>query len=306
MSWFSRHDDQNNDETDDLSRIYIPFYELSEPVCRLGSGQFGRVYEGQHHGRTVVYKMMKHATVHRSMFLNEVRVLHSLRHPSIPSLIGFSISPPQHIFCIVMEKANGLTLHHCIYYFDIPLLKKLFIGRQLLELVRYLHTKKILYRDLKPANIMVCMSTHAIQLVDFGLAVELDDEVPFVRGVAGTMGYMAPEVREGKWYTFSADIFSYGMVLLFLFTESERFKPAVRQARLRRHVSSSMCSFILSCVRDDPLQRPYPVGALLEGYPDTMTRWQLWWIRVRRWFTTKLVLGCLEDSSLRRTETTTM
>jgi serine/threonine-protein kinase len=88
------------------------------------------------------------------------------------------------------------------------------------QAVQFAHGKGILHRDIKPENVMI--GTHGeVYLVDWGLAVSLTEDKPFIalasraKGVAGTPSYMAPEMATGKgeWLSKATDIYLLGAVL---------------------------------------------------------------------------------------------
>jgi serine/threonine protein kinase len=76
-----------------------------------------------------------------------------------------------------------------------------------------LHRMKIIYRDLKPDNIMVNSDGH-VKLIDFGFAKKLKGEMRTLTN-CGTLGYAAPEVVNGAsvGYSFAADVWSFGIML---------------------------------------------------------------------------------------------
>lgn len=83
--------------------------------------------------------------------------------------------------------------------------------------IAYCHRNRILYRDLKPANIGYSFDEDRVKLFDFGLAVELppsnDPNMTFkLPGNTGTARYMAPEVVRAERYGFKADVFSFCML----------------------------------------------------------------------------------------------
>jgi hypothetical protein len=85
---------------------------------------------------------------------------------------------------------------------------------QLLFVLQRLHAESIVHRDLKPSN-MCFSSAGRLTLIDFGALVQLDS-TGMTRGVLGTPGFMAPEVTNGGSYSKPADMFSVGLVVLFL------------------------------------------------------------------------------------------
>jgi protein kinase A len=77
-----------------------------------------------------------------------------------------------------------------------------------------LHKKHIIYRDLKPENVMIDKTGH-IKMIDFGFAKQLCKKTNFRTSTScGTIGYNAPELISGaSGYSFPADIWSFGIVI---------------------------------------------------------------------------------------------
>jgi serine/threonine protein kinase len=79
----------------------------------------------------------------------------------------------------------------------------------------FLHHKEIVYRDLKPDNVMIDHEGH-IKLIDFGFSKKLSGGVRTMTN-CGTHGYTAPEVLQGT-ASFEADVWSFGIMMCELFT----------------------------------------------------------------------------------------
>ncbi|MEX1310368.1 MAG: serine/threonine-protein kinase, partial [Candidatus Sulfomarinibacteraceae bacterium] len=141
------------------------------------------------------------------------------------------------------------------------------------------HGQGVLHRDLKPANVMID-GRGQVKITDFGLA-GLDDAITGAEARTGTPAYMAPEQWSGGEVTVRSDLYALGLVLFELFTGQRRFKgntPAELQSS-REHASSVTPSslvegfdpaverVILSCLEDDPAQRPVSVLAVAAALP---------------------------------------
>ncbi|XP_053311998.1 protein kinase C delta type-like [Spea bombifrons] len=87
-----------------------------------------------------------------------------------------------------------------------------FFAAELVCGLRYLHSKGIVHRDLKPENVLLDNEGH-LKIADFGLAVENMFGEQTAHGLAGTLGYIAPEMYRGKRYNASIDWWAYGVIL---------------------------------------------------------------------------------------------
>ena len=116
-------------------------------------------------------------------------------------------------FYFILDFVNGGELQSKLmekYKFNEELTK--FYGCEILMALKWLHEQNILYRDLKPKNILVDSEGH-IKLIDFGLS-KLNWEAKDSRKVVwGTPHYVAPEILLGKEHTTSMDFWSLGVVL---------------------------------------------------------------------------------------------
>lgn len=90
-----------------------------------------------------------------------------------------------------------------------------FYCAEILIVLKYLHSRKIVYRDLKPDNVMIDAQGH-VKLIDFGFAKQLGHDKTHTN--CGTMGYVAPEVLSNQGYDHKADIWSFGILIVELLT----------------------------------------------------------------------------------------
>merc|ERR1712178_530896 len=87
-----------------------------------------------------------------------------------------------------------------------------FYTGSLVLIINELTDRNIVYRDLKPENVMLDQQGY-LKLVDFGIAKKLDENNPQTFTIIGTPHYMAPEVLLGRGYGLEVDIWSLGVLL---------------------------------------------------------------------------------------------
>lgn len=85
---------------------------------------------------------------------------------------------------------------------------------QLFEAVKFMHDNNVAHMDLKPSNILIPSAYGRLTIVDFGLSIQLGNKTQLRRGLAGTKGYIAPEVEQIKVFNpIRADLWSVGIVV---------------------------------------------------------------------------------------------
>ena len=115
-----------------------------------------------------------------------------------------------------------------------------FFLHQMLDSVEYMHSHRVVHRDLKLENILVDENLN-LKLADFGFACF--KKIDMLRSYRGTMTYMAPEIKEGKTYRGSqVDIFSMGVILFIIVQGIFPFKEARKE--------EYFYSLILTCQLD--------------------------------------------------------
>merc|ERR1712113_706079 len=83
----------------------------------------------------------------------------------------------------------------------------------ILRALQHVHGKRIIFRDLKPENVLIGEDGEA-KLADFGLASAMsEDESQLMTSMAGTPCYIAPEVLARKGYSETADVYSFGVTM---------------------------------------------------------------------------------------------
>ncbi|MCC6975810.1 MAG: serine/threonine protein kinase [Anaerolineae bacterium] len=144
---------------------------------------------------------------------------------------------------IVMEFVTGKSLQKKLEDYRImPQPMCLKYARQLCIGLSALHQleRPVIHRDLKPDNVLLTAGDE-VRIVDFGLAARLEQAVGFVRGVAGTPHYIAPEVLVREESGPASDIYSIGVMLYQLLTGVHPFEklmppPEYHEAQARQWV----------------------------------------------------------------------
>ena len=110
--------------------------------------------------------------------------------------------------------------------------KSVFYAAQVLLGLEHIHSKGIIYRDLKLENVL--LDEHGnVKLSDLGLAVKEKPEG--VRGYAGTPGYTAPEVVLSHYYDHRIDFFSFGVMVYRFLCGRKPYESRRKRSRKDRH-----------------------------------------------------------------------
>ena len=199
-------------------------------LAQLGKGGFGAVYKAadiQFSNRLVAIKEMSQQNLTSqemleatTTFKHEALLLASLVHPHLPRIYE-QFSDAGRLY-LVMDFIEGETLEeHLLKSMGnrLPVDKALSIGLQLCTVLEYLHTRQppIVFRDLKPANIMLTPLGH-IYLIDFGIARHFKPGQSKDTAALGSTGYAAPEQYGKSQTTPRADIYALGATLHELLT----------------------------------------------------------------------------------------
>lgn len=185
-----------------------------ELVELIGQGALGKVYKciKKDNGQMYALKLYRKADVvacaQSRSIKNEKAILSHLDHPNIVSL-HFSFKTADDLCMIVDFAGPGDLLRLIDRVNTLSNSDAKFYAANIVLALDYLHTKKILHRDLKSANLMI-NSDGYLKLIDFGNAKVSSGKTTTI---CGTAFYMAPEMANGKKYGRSADWWSVGIIL---------------------------------------------------------------------------------------------
>jgi len=253
-----------------------------EVVRRIGGGGMGAVYLAKDRNlgdapRAVKEMIESHLddTQHEKAiadFKRESLLLTELEHPSIPTVYDYFYDEESERFYLVMKFIPGSDLASRLRASPGGRIDELTVtewGMQVADVLHYLHTRPqpIIYRDLKPANLMFDSNLSRIMLIDFGIARWVNKKEKGVTAV-GTMGYAPPELFSGQ-ADARVDIYSLGATLFHLLTGSDPqdnpllifdFTKNPRPRQINPQLSSEIEQLLIRSVEYKPEHR-FQTGA---------------------------------------------
>ncbi|GMI65071.1 L-type lectin receptor kinase IX.1 [Hibiscus trionum] len=201
---------------------------------KLGEGGFGAVYRGYLNdlGMVVAVKRTSRGSRQgKKEYVTEVKIISQLRHRNLVQLIGWCHDQKE--FILVYEFMPNGSLDSHLFGNKAPLTwpVRYRISLGLASALLYLHEEWeqcVVHRDIKSSNIMLDSSFN-VKLGDFGLAKLMDHELgPKTTGLAGTLGYLAPEYISTGRASKESDVYSFGVVLLEIATGRKSVDPRAK------------------------------------------------------------------------------
>ncbi|XP_022882531.1 probable LRR receptor-like serine/threonine-protein kinase At3g47570 isoform X3 [Olea europaea var. sylvestris] len=232
--------------------LRVSYYELLQATegysesHLLGTGSLGSVYRGTlNNGRDVAVKVfnLQQQNAFKS-FDVECEVLRNLRHRNLCKVISTCSNP--NFKALVLEYMSNGSLEKWLYSDDyvLDILQRINIMIDVAYALEYLHysySMPIVHCDLKPSNVLLDEDFVA-HLSDFGISKLLDEgESNAYTTTLGTLGYIAPEYGLEGSVSIRCDVYSYGIMLMEIFTQmkpsDEKFSGDLN---LRSWINDSM------------------------------------------------------------------
>jgi serine/threonine protein kinase len=246
-------------------------------------GGFGDTYEVSERGVSKVLKVLKSDNAKAiELFNREFRVLKNLTNKNIlgiPHVKDFFLYHPgnssQDIYCLVMERINGLDLEEYLRARKKPIDEKMAIGwiSQLADILEQVHNEGILHRDIKPSNIMLQPDGQLV-LIDFGAAKEAAASIPGQSTLIYTPGYAAPEQHQTGRTSPKSDFFALGRTFVYLLTAThpielyDSYNDAFLWRNRSKNISPSFLDLIDRLMQEEPHLRPKDVTEIIAAIKD--------------------------------------
>ena len=241
---------------------HVPKLEQFQVIRVLGEGGFGQVIEvvkrdcGVRYAMKVMQKdAMKQAlgATWRKKIAMEANLLGALQHPFMVNL-KYAFQNPEFL-CLVMDLvASGDLSEFVLTPRRLTAEQSRWAIMETVEVLAYMHREKILYRDLKPENLLVDDAGH-VRLIDMGLAVRWSGDRPRRTSRVGTDCYMAPEVRWARknresygtsvdWYTVGVLLYEFSNGAL-PYSQRDSPKPVYRPGNFPSAECQDFCEGLL-------------------------------------------------------------
>ncbi|KAK3211115.1 hypothetical protein Dsin_015821 [Dipteronia sinensis] len=205
---------------------------------KLGEGGFGAVYKGyliDIDTAIAVKRISRGSKQGKKEYITEVKTISQLRHRNLVQLIGWCHDRGEFLLAYEFMPNGSLDSHLFGKKSPLTWAVRYKISLGLASALLYLHEEWeqcVVHRDIKSSNIMLDSSFN-VKLGDFGLARLIDHELgPQTTGLAGTLGYLAPEyIRTGR-ASKESDVYSFGVVALEIATGKKSVDPAKENSEM--------------------------------------------------------------------------
>jgi serine/threonine protein kinase len=276
---------------DDLDLHRVGRYDLIE---KIGAGGMGVVYRGRDSmiGRAVAVKMLVSdidaSEETRERFFREARSAGQLTHRNIITIYDFGEENGRAY--IVMELLAGESLSSVLARDDrLPLEQQIEIMARVCEGLAFAHSRGIVHRDVKPANLFITREGQ-LKILDFGVARIASSKLTRSGLIVGTPDYMSPEQVMGASIDARSDVFAAGAVFYQLLARRKPFAakrlPQVLNNVMKENppplsdaeAPAELAAVVMKALEKDPARRYQNMVEMLAG----LTRCRQTWDRDTR------------------------
>ncbi|XP_062709643.1 tyrosine-protein kinase Src42A isoform X2 [Aedes albopictus] len=259
--------------TDGLSHRTRDQWEIDRTslkfVRKLGSGQFGDVWEGLWNNTTpVAIKTLKSGTMDPKDFLAEAQIMKKLRHNKLIQLYAVcTLEEPIYIITELMKHGSLLEFLQGKGR-NLKLPQLIDMAAQIAAGMAYLEQQNYIHRDLAARNVLVG-DNNIVKIADFGLARLIkEDEYEARVGARFPIKWTAPEAANYSKFSIKSDVWSFGILLTELVTYGRIPYPGMTNAEVLNQVEHgyrmpqppncnvALYEIMLECWNKDPMRRP--------------------------------------------------
>ncbi|XP_055611379.1 uncharacterized protein LOC129757985 [Uranotaenia lowii] len=259
--------------TDGLSHRTRDQWEIDRTslkfVRKLGSGQFGDVWEGLWNNTTpVAIKTLKSGTMDPKDFLAEAQIMKKLRHNKLIQLYAVcTLEEPIYIITELMKHGSLLEFLQGKGR-NLKLPQLIDMAAQIAAGMAYLESQNYIHRDLAARNVLVG-DNNIVKIADFGLARLIkEDEYEARVGARFPIKWTAPEAANYSKFSIKSDVWSFGILLTELVTYGRIPYPGMTNAEVLTQVehgyrmpqppncNAALYEIMLECWNKDPMRRP--------------------------------------------------
>ncbi|MDQ7826738.1 MAG: serine/threonine-protein kinase [Candidatus Eremiobacteraeota bacterium] len=241
----------------------------------LGKGAFASVYLAEEPGQQSQFWAVKELREELispderesaiKLFKSEAQLLSMLSHKDIPKVNDFFTEGTCHY--LVMEFIEGETLEQIARDRAPAVEEVLSWGLRICDILEYLHRMNIIFRDIKPSNVMIARDGR-VHLIDYGIARFYSPESICDTHLLGTPGFAPPEQYGKGQSDRRSDIYALGATIFFLLSREDVAKyhfafPGL--SSLNPDVSHALEKVIVRCLEIEPLKRFQRVNDLKEA-----------------------------------------
>ncbi len=223
-------------------------------------------------------------------FDREAKRLRGLNHPNIVEMLGFGHDGDRAY--LVMEYLQGeLLSDHVARKRRLTLEEFVPIAAQILKGIGHAHSRELMVRDVKPANVMLCERkgrANFVKILDFGLAKLLRGEQAITEEhVMGTVGYLAPEAIKGEPIDLRVDVYAIGVLFYYMLagrlpfegesnaavfykTINEQPKDLADLLGLSHGLPRGLVDLVHACLEKDRDKRPADADRIVEKLIDVV------------------------------------
>ena len=237
-------------------------------LTTVGKGSFGKVIQVRKKDSGEIFAMKvlkKDHVVRRNQVehtMTERRILENIKHPFVVSL-RYAFQTTQKLYMVFDFFNGGELFHYLSTGGRFSPERAMFYGAEITMALGHLHSLNIVYRDLKPENLLLDAEGH-IKVTDFGLSKQgvVDDNV---KSFCGTPEYLAPEILKRETYGKVVDWWSFGTLLYEFITglppyydrnRKEMYRKILHQElKFPERVSPPARDFLSKLLDRDPLAR---------------------------------------------------